>query len=171
MGLSLTVSWDSAGTNPNSTAFSANKRRVSSGHGPQAHRCTPGQSGGLHPDRTACDTAWLGVVVQHTDQPLLDVPTFGAGHRALRRVQGRRHLGSAPAPEGHFFAYRLSNPARHGHSGPLSSYLRGCLASPSSLFYGSRAKPVRLPLPIIPSVNTRAHRFGGIGFSYGRIHE
>ena len=39
----------------------------------------------------------LGVVVQHTVQPLLGVPPFGAEHRARRRVQGRRHLEGAPA--------------------------------------------------------------------------
>ena len=38
----------------------------------------------------------LGMVVQHTVQPLLGVPQFGAEHRARRRVQGRRHLEGAP---------------------------------------------------------------------------
>ena len=38
----------------------------------------------------------LGMVVQHTVQSFLGVPPFGAEHRARRRVQGRRHLGSAP---------------------------------------------------------------------------
>ena len=39
----------------------------------------------------------LGVVVQHAAQSFLGVPPFGAEHRARRRVQGRRHLASAPA--------------------------------------------------------------------------
>ena len=38
----------------------------------------------------------LGVVVQHTVQPLLGIPPFGAEHRARRRVEGRHHLGNAP---------------------------------------------------------------------------
>ncbi len=38
----------------------------------------------------------LGMVIQHTVQPLLGVPPFGAEHRARRRIQGRRHLGSTP---------------------------------------------------------------------------
>ena len=36
-------------------------------------------------------------------------------------------------------------------------------APASSLFYWNRAWPVRLPLPISPCVNARAHRFGGFG--------
>ena len=39
----------------------------------------------------------LGVVVQHAVQSLLGVPTLGAEHRALRRVQGHRHLRSTPS--------------------------------------------------------------------------
>ena len=39
----------------------------------------------------------LGVVVQHAAQSFLGVPPFGAEHRARRRIQGRRHLESAPA--------------------------------------------------------------------------
>ena len=39
----------------------------------------------------------LGMVVLHAVQSLLGVPTFGAEHRARRRIQGRRHLRSAPA--------------------------------------------------------------------------
>ena len=31
--------------------------------------------------------------------------------------------------------------------------------------YWNRAKPVRLPLPIISCVNAKAHRFGGFGFT------
>ena len=38
-------------------------------------------------------------------------------------------------------------------------------APASSLFYWNRAWPVRLPLPISPCVNARAHRFGGFGLS------
>ena len=38
----------------------------------------------------------LGVVVQHAVQSLLGVPTLGAEHRALRRIQGRCDLGSTP---------------------------------------------------------------------------
>ena len=38
----------------------------------------------------------LGMVVQYAVQSLLGVPPFGAEHCARRRVQGRRHLGSAP---------------------------------------------------------------------------
>ena len=41
-------------------------------------------------------TIGLGMVVQHTVQSFLGVPPFGAEHRARRRVQGRRHLGSTP---------------------------------------------------------------------------
>ena len=36
----------------------------------------------------------LGMVVQHALQPRFGVPPFGAEHRALRRVQSRRHLGA-----------------------------------------------------------------------------
>ena len=36
----------------------------------------------------------LGMVVLHALQPLFGVPPFGAEHRALRRVQSRRHLGA-----------------------------------------------------------------------------
>ena len=39
----------------------------------------------------------LGMVVEHTVQSLLGVPPLGAEHRALRRVQRRRHLGRVPA--------------------------------------------------------------------------
>ncbi len=39
----------------------------------------------------------LGMVVEHTVQSFLGVPPLGAEHRALRRVQGRCHLGRAPA--------------------------------------------------------------------------
>ena len=39
----------------------------------------------------------LGVVVQHAVQSLLPIPAFGAEHRALRRVQGHRHLRSTPS--------------------------------------------------------------------------
>ena len=39
-------------------------------------------------------------------------------------------------------------------------------APASSLFYWNRAWPVRLPLPISPCVNARAHRFGGFGFRF-----
>ncbi len=39
----------------------------------------------------------LGVVVQHAAQSFLGVPPLGAEHRARRRIQGRRHLRSAPA--------------------------------------------------------------------------
>ena len=38
-------------------------------------------------------------------------------------------------------------------------------APASSLFYWNRAWPVRLPLPISPCVNARAHRFGGFGLN------
>ena len=38
-------------------------------------------------------------------------------------------------------------------------------APASSLFYWNRAWPVRLPLPISPCVNARAHRFGGFGLT------
>ena len=38
----------------------------------------------------------LRMVVQHALQTLVVVPPFGAKHCALRRVQRRRHLGSAP---------------------------------------------------------------------------
>ena len=41
-------------------------------------------------------------------------------------------------------------------------------APASSLFYWNRAWPVRLPLPISPCVNARAHRFGGFGLSLPR---
>ena len=33
--------------------------------------------------------------------------------------------------------------------------------------YWNQARPVRLPLPIIPGVNATAHRFGGFGFRPG----
>ena len=39
-------------------------------------------------------------------------------------------------------------------------------APASSLFYWNRAWPVRLPLPISPCVNARAHRFGGFGLMH-----
>ena len=56
-------------------------------------------------------------------------------------------------------AYRIPP----GHCGQPSSYLCGYLPPPASLFYWNRASPVRLPLPIIPCVNARAHRLGGFG--------
>ena len=71
----------------------------SSGHGPRERHCTPGQSDskGFTPIIQLAITIGLGMVVQHTVQSLLGVPAFGAEHRARRRVQSRRHLGSAPA--------------------------------------------------------------------------
>ncbi len=42
-------------------------------------------------------------------------------------------------------------------------------APASSLFYWNRAWPVRLPSPISPCVNARAHRFGGFGLSRGSL--
>ena len=39
--------------------LSANKRRVQCSW-PSGAYCTPGQSGGLHPDHPTCDTDWLG---------------------------------------------------------------------------------------------------------------
>ena len=42
-------------------------------------------------------------------------------------------------------------------------------APASSLFYWNRAWPVRLPLPISPCVNARAHRFGGFGLREGFV--
>ena len=39
----------------------------------------------------------LGTVMQYAVQPRFGVPSLGAEHRALRRVQGRRYLGSAPS--------------------------------------------------------------------------
>ena len=38
----------------------------------------------------------LRMVVQHAVQSFLPIPSFGAEHRARRRVQGHRHLRSAP---------------------------------------------------------------------------
>ena len=45
---------------------------------------------------------------------------------------------------------------------------RSCVATscrPHPLYW-NQARPVRLPLPIIPCVNATAHRFGGFGFTF-----
>ena len=39
----------------------------------------------------------LRMVVPHAAQSFLGVPSFGAEHRARRRVQGHRHLRSTPS--------------------------------------------------------------------------
>lgn len=37
----------------------------------------------------------MGMIVEYAIQSLLGVAALGAKHRALRRIQGRRHLGCA----------------------------------------------------------------------------
>ena len=52
-------------------------------------------------------------------------------------------------------------------------YHRSCVATsrrPHPLCW-NQARPVRLPLPIIPGVNATAHRFGGFGFRVSRASE
>ncbi len=57
----------------------------------------------------------------------------------------------------------IATAGRHHHS---------CVATsrrPHPLYW-NQARPVRLPLPIIPCVNATAHRFGGFGLILGLIH-